>query len=123
MKLARKPGVTSQTVYLFLQDSSSGVGAGLTGLVFNSAGLAASYVRTRGSRAAITLATLGAANSAYSSGGFIEVDAANMPGIYRFDIPDAALASGADSAVVILKGATNMVPIAIEIDLDAQVDA
>jgi hypothetical protein len=123
MKLARKPGITSQTVYLFIQDSSSSVGAGLTGLVFNSAGLASSYVRTRGSRAAITLATLGAANSAYSSGGFIEVDATNMPGIYRFDIPDAALASGADSSVIILKGATNMVPIAIEIDLDAQVDA
>jgi hypothetical protein len=112
-------GVTSQSIYFVVLNSSSTTGARLTGLVFNSAGLTAYYVRQGGSATAITLATLAAANSAYSSGGFREVDATNMPGIYRLDIPDAALASGVDSVVITLKGATNMVQVDIEIQLSS----
>lgn len=122
MKLNRYIGATSQTVYLFIRDSSSTTGAGLTGLAYNTSSLVAYYVRTRGSSTAITLATLAAANSSYSSGGFKEVDSTNLPGVYRFDIPDACLASGADSVVIVLKGAANMVPVGLEIDLDSQVD-
>jgi hypothetical protein len=41
-----------------------------------------------------------------------------MPGIYRFDIPNAALASGnGRSVVIMLSGATNMAPLPIEIEL------
>jgi hypothetical protein len=51
---------------------------------------------------AITLADLAAITTAWSSGGFKEVDAVNMPGWYRLDVPNAALALSADEVVVTL---------------------
>lgn len=116
MKLNLTGGSTSITLLVFIQDSSSATGAGLTGLVFNSAGLTAYYARPGAAAAAITLATQ-TVNGAYSSGGFVEVDATNMPGVYRFDIPDAAIAAGVTSVVAMLKGATNMAPLLLEIQL------
>lgn len=113
-----RAGATSQTIYLEILDSTSTTGGRKTGLVYDTAGLVASYVLVGGSRAAITLATLAAANSAWSSGGFKEVDATNMPGIYRLDVPDAALASG-PGVVITLTGATGMVPTSVEIQLVA----
>ena len=118
MKLSILAGATSQTINVFVQDSSSTTGAGLTGLVYNSASLTAYYVFPRATAAAITLATLAAANSAWSSGGFKEIDATNMPGWYRLDLPDAVLASGNGRSVGLhLKGAANMAPLPIEIEL------
>lgn len=116
MKLALVKGTTSYTVYVFIQSSAVTTGAGLTGLAFNTASLTAYYVRNRTTASAITLATQTAAG-AFSSGGFVEVDATNLPGIYRLDLPDAVLASGSDFAVVMLKGAANMAPVALEIQL------
>lgn len=112
-----KKGATDQTVYVEILDSSSTTGARKTGLVFNTAGLTAYYVRNGGSATAITLATLAAANSAHSDGGFKEVDATNMPGIYRLDLPDAAVASGADSVVITVKGATGGAQVSLELQL------
>jgi hypothetical protein len=103
---------------VFIQDSSSTTGAGLTGLVFNSAGLTCYYALPRAAAVSVTLATLAAVTSAYSSGGFKEIDATNMPGWYRLDIPDAALASGRFVGLH-LKGATNMAPLPLEIELSA----
>ena len=117
-KLAIKKDLTSVALYLFIQNSSVTTGAGLTGLVFNSASLVAYYVRPLAAATAITLATQ-TTTGAFSSGGFVEVDATNMPGVYRFDVPDLALATGVNSVVVMLKGATNMVPVVLEIDLVA----
>jgi len=104
---------TSRTEYVFIQNSSSTTGAGLTGLVFNSAGLTADFVVERGLRTSITLVTLASADAAWSSGGFIAVDGTNMPGLYRIDIPNAVFAT-ADKSVVMLKGATNMAPVVLE---------
>lgn len=118
MKLSIKKGTTSKTIAVFIPDSSKTDGSGLTGLVYNSAGLVASYWRPGGSRTAITLATLASVTAAYSSGGFIEIDATNMKGWYRLDLPDAVLATGADVAGVHLQGATNMAPVPLEIQLD-----
>lgn len=122
MKLSILAGATGQSVNVFIQDSSSITGAGLTGLLFNSAGLSASYSFTgaNAGRVAITLATLAAVNSAYSSGGFKEIDATNMPGWYRLDLPNAALAtSKGRCSSVHLFGATNMAPCPLEIELTA----
>jgi hypothetical protein len=116
-KLTLKKGLTDVTVYLFVQDSSKTTGEGLTGLAYNTANLVASYVRPLGSRTAITLATLAAVTSAHTDGGFIEIDATNMPGVYRLDLPDAVCATGVPSAVVMLKGASNMTPVLLEIQL------
>lgn len=109
-------GNTSRTEYVLIQDSSSSVGAGLTGLAFNTASLVAYYVRPLGNATSITLATQ-TVTGAWSSGGFVEVSSANMPGLYRFDIPDAIFASGVDKAIVMLKGATNMAPVTLEYEL------
>ncbi len=56
----------------------------------------ANYWRQGGSRVSISTTTLANAAVAYSSGGFVEVDGTNMKGLYRFDLPDAALACGSD---------------------------
>ena len=93
-------GSTSVTVYLWIKDS--GTGAGKTGLVYNSAGLVASYVRPRTNRTGITLVTQ-TVPGAWSSGGFVEVDGTNMPGLYRFDVPNAALAAGENYCIVHLQ--------------------
>lgn len=116
MKRQILKGSTDVTEYVFIQDSSSAVGAGLTGLVWNAAGLVASQVRPLAARVAITLATQ-TVTGAHSNGGFVEVDATNMPGVYRFDPPDTVYATGVPSVVVMLKGATNMVPLVLEIQL------
>ena len=108
-------GLTSQTLDIFLQDSSSSTGQGLSGLVFNSASLIASYRKgATGSRTAITLATQTVAG-AYSSGGFVEIDATNMKGVYRLDIPNAAVDTEG-FVTLYLYGATNLLPTALRID-------
>lgn len=113
-----KAGATSQSIYVCILDSTSTTGGRKTGLAYNTASLTAYYTLNGGSATAITLATLAAANSAYSSGGFKEVDATNQPGIYRLDLPNAAIASG-PSVVVTLKGASGMVQVDVDIQLVA----
>jgi hypothetical protein len=114
MKLIVTKGATSQIWLVKARNSSTG--APLTGLAYNTASLVAYYVRPGAVATAITLATQ-TVTGAYSSGGFVEVDATNMPGIYRFDPPNAVLASGVDNAVVTLKGATNLEQIDLEVQL------
>ena len=105
----------SQTIDIFLQDSSSSTGQGLAGLVFNSASLVASYRKgATGSRTAITLATQ-TVGGAFSSGGFVEIDATNMKGVYRLDIPNAAVDTEG-FVTLYLYGATNLLPTALRVD-------
>lgn len=112
-----KKGAASQSVYFEFLDSTSTTGGRKTGLAYNTSSLTAYYVRNQGSAVAITLATLAAANSAFSSGGFKEVDSTNMPGVYRLDVPDAAFAAGAESVVITMRGATGMAQASLEIAL------
>ena len=90
------PGSTSQSIELYL---------GATGLTASTAGLTARYNRTRTASVSIPLVARTIAQ-AWTAGGFAEVDATNMPGIYRLDIPDAALAAGADDVTVVVRGAS-----------------
>jgi hypothetical protein len=116
LKLAIVKGTTSKLLQVFIQDSSSTSGAGLTGLAHNTASLSAYYYREGAASAvAITLATM--TLGTWATGGFIVVDGTNMPGGYQLGIPDAALASGANSVIVMLKGAANMAPLLLEIQL------
>lgn len=111
-------GATSRQEYVFIQDATLSDGAGLTGLTSTSAGLAAAYVREGDAATAVTLATL-TATGAFSSGGFCQVSSSLMPGVYRFDPPNATFASGAKKAVIMLSGAANMVPVLLEYQLVA----
>jgi len=107
---------SNRSEYVFVQDSASTTGGGKTGIAFNAASFTAYYVRPAGSATAITLATQ-TVTGAWSSGGWVEVDATNLPGIYRFDIPNAVFATGVDHAVVMLKGASGMAPVSLEYQL------
>lgn len=102
------PGSQNVSVDLYIQDFA---GAPRTGLAFNTAGLRAYFRRSgNGSPTVITLATLASATAAWSSGGFIEIDAANMPGWYRLDVPNAAVDVGAIGVGIALSGASSMTP-------------
>jgi len=116
-KISVKSGTTSLTVNLFIMDSASTTGAGKTGLAYNTASLTAYYCLAGAAAAAITLATQ-TVTGAWSSGGFVEIDATNMPGWYRLDVPNAAIASGRFSSIH-LKGASGMAPLPLEIELTA----
>lgn len=109
-------GTTSLLVDVFIQDSTQTDGRGLTGLVYNTASLTAYYHRNLGGfPVAITLVTMTVGT--WVSGGFKEVDATNMPGVYQLGLPDAALVTASDSVSVLLKGAANMAPLVLEIQL------
>lgn len=116
MKLLVKKATTDVTVYVFIQDSTVTTGAGKTGLVYNSSGLVCYYVRPLAAAAALSLVTQ-TVTGAHSDGGFVEVDATNMPGVYRLDLSDAICATAVNSVVVMLKGATGMAPLLLEIQL------
>jgi hypothetical protein len=90
------PASTSQSVELYL---------GATGLIASTSGLSARYNRTRTASVSIPLVARTIAQ-AWTSGGFAEVDATNMPGVYRLDVPDAALAAGADDVTIVVRGAS-----------------
>lgn len=90
-------GATSVVTYVKLRDSATGFAK--TGLLFNSAGAFASYVRPKAAAVVIALVTQTVAG-AYSSGGFVEIDAANAPGLYRLDVPNGAFAIGADYSLI-----------------------
>jgi hypothetical protein len=90
------PGSTSQSIELYL---------GVTGLTASTSGLSARYNRTRTASVSIPLVARTIAQ-AWTSGGFAEVDATNMPGVYRLDVPDAALAAGADDVTIVVRGAS-----------------
>lgn len=111
-------GSTSRIARVFIGDSRSGTGAGLTGLVYNSGSLTAYYIR-EGSSSATAISLVTATVGTYTSSGFKEVDSTNMPGVYELGLPNAAIASGAKSVTLYLQGAANMVPVVATIELDA----
>jgi hypothetical protein len=88
------PGSTSQSIELYL---------GATGLVFNTSGLAAYYVRNQSAPVAITLVTQ-TATGAWASGGFAEISSSLVPGVYRLDVPNAAFIAGASDVTIVVRG-------------------
>lgn len=116
-KLTVKAGSTSRLEHVFILDSTSTTGAGKTGLT--NASVTAFYFRpgdtsTTGRAITLSAGTLGT----WSSGGFIQVSATDMPGLYEIGIPNAIFAAGANHAVVMIKG-TGIAPVLLEYDLVA----
>jgi len=112
-----KRGSASVRRLIFIADSSSTTGAGLASLVYNTASLVAYYFAgDLANEVQITLAT--ATLGTFASGGFVAVDNTNMPGWYEIGIPNVALDGGNECAIQ-LRGAANMVPVNIYIELDA----
>jgi hypothetical protein len=93
-----KSGTTSRTEYIYLNT---------TGYTFSSTGLSASYVRAGSARVAVPLISQ-TVTGAYASGGFCEIDASNMPGLYRLDVPNAIFTTGVKTAALeIINTTTN----------------
>lgn len=111
-------GSTDQTIDIFVPDSSSTTGAGLTGLMFNTASLTCYYRKgATGTPTALPLATQTVGGD-HSDGGFVAVDGTNCPGQYRLDLSDTIVAT-AGRVYLYLKGATNMAPVLVEIEVVA----
>ena len=118
-------GATSRLYHIFIQDSSVTTGAGLAGLVFNSAGLASAYIRPGEAAATVltleTIAAIGTwvAPTSAAHMRFAEISAANMPGWYEVQLPDALLdTTGTRKSLgIVLHGATNQAPCNLEIQL------
>lgn len=91
-----KPDSTSQSIFMYVLDATTGLP--YTGTpAYNDAGISLSYKRgATGSTTAITPATLAAETTAYASGGFKSLGGS----MARLDLPDAAVAAGADYVLV-----------------------
>lgn len=116
-KLNFKKGTTSKLVHVFIQDATQTNGAGLTGLLYNTASLTAYYF-LEGATSSVAISLSAGSLGTWSSGGFVAVDGTNLPGLYELGLPNAAL-TGANSVKVMLKGAANMLVAVLEIQLDA----
>lgn len=111
-------GSTSVIVHFTIGDSTATTGAGNSALAFNTASLTAYYMRPGDTGpTSITLATC--TLGTYSSGGFKLTSAANQHGTYEFHVPNACLASGANSCIIVFQGATATRDTAIIIPLIA----
>lgn len=93
-------GSQSIIIQVMLRDSTTGMGK--TGIAYNTAGFTAYYCRNSGTAQTMTLVTM--TIGTWASLGWIEVDATNMPGLYQFGVPNAALLTGANSVEFSFKG-------------------
>jgi hypothetical protein len=100
--VASERNITNLTIAPNTTSRSETIYLGVTGLTHLTSGLSASYVRTGSARVGFSLASQ-TVTGAWSSGGFVEIDAVNMPGMYRIDIPNAAFSSGTTSVTVAIK--------------------
>ncbi len=87
-------GSIDQSVDVYIVDSTTGLPE--TGVLYNTAGMDLKYRREGAAVVNITEVTLASLTAAHSDGGFLEIG----NGSYRLDLPDAAVASGADSVLV-----------------------
>ena len=118
MKLIIKRDADSKLLQVFVRDTSTEHGGGgLTGLAYNTGSLTAYYYR-EGAASAVAISLADMTVGTWVSGGFKEIDATNMPGWYQLGLPDAAIADDAESVGVTLKGAANMAPVNLELQLD-----
>ena len=109
---------TSRSLPVFIADTSSTTGGGLSGVTSASSGLVLEYRRQNQSTWTSVTAvskTLGT----YVSGGIVADG--SLGGAYEVDFPDAAFASaaGVEWVALRIRGVANMLPVLIEIELDA----
>ena len=109
-------GATSQAIELYIVDSTDGTPE--TGVLWNTAGIDLKYRRKDAVVVSITEIDLTTPllTDTWESGGFLEIG----NGVYRLDLPDAALASAAGiDRVVVFGTVTGMVVLPVTIHLTA----
>lgn len=116
MKRKILAGQTSVSMPVFIQDTSSTTGGGLSGVTSSSSGLVLEY-RRRGQASWTSVTPVSKTLGTYTSGGIVADG--SLSGAYEVDFPDAAFASGARWVVCRIRGVANMLPVLIEVELDA----
>lgn len=117
MKRKFKAGLTSVSLPVFIADTSSTTGGGLSGVTSASSGLVLEYRRAGQSSWTSVTPVAGKTLGTYLSGGIVADG--SLSGAYEVDFPDAAFASGVRMVVCRIRGVTNMLASLIEIELDA----
>jgi hypothetical protein len=105
-----RKGTTSRSEYFNVVEKTAGTAK--TGVTI--AQFLIGYTRTREGPVTTVASALPNTSAAYSSGGAIEIDATNLPGLYRADVPNAAYSSNAnvDAVIVSLTAATTTLSVA-----------
>ncbi len=109
---------TSRSLPVFIADSSSTTGGGLSGVTHSSSGLVLEY-RRQNQSTWTSVTPVSKTLGTYVSGGIVADG--SLAGAYEVDFPDAAFASaaGVEWVVLRIRGVANMLPVLIEIELDA----
>ena len=90
-----RQGTTQHSIFIVAHDTN---GVPVRGVTAESNGIHAGFVRIGEPPTEIAL-TQGR-TGAWVSGGFVEVDAALMPGVYQLDVPNEVTAAGATEALL-----------------------
>lgn len=106
-------GSTSQTIELYL---------GVTGLTPTTNGLVAHYVRSKSAPVQIPLVAQTPTGS-WVSGGFCEISASTVPGLYRLDVPNGAFADGAENVTIYVRGAAGSNGAVVDVSMSYPVTA
>ena len=117
MKRKFKGGLTSVSLPVFIADTSSTTGGGLSGVTSASSGLVLEYRRAGQSTWTSVTPQAGKTLGSYLSGGIVADG--SLSGAYEVDFPDAAFASNARMVLCRIRGVANMLAVLIEIELDA----
>lgn len=89
-----KKGSADQSVVVRIIDATDGTPE--TGVVYNTSGIDLWYRREGATKTSITEASLSALSDAHADGGVLHIG----DGYYRLDLPDAAVATGANGVMV-----------------------
>lgn len=109
-------GSVEQSIDVFLLDNAQADGRGKTGVAFDDADLTCYYrLGATGAVTQLPLVTLADCEAAWDEGGFVEIDAANMRGMYRLDLPDAMFADEWDVSISIMGADFSDTPIVIPV--------
>jgi hypothetical protein len=105
-----KQGTTGRSEYFNLLEKTAGTAK--TGITI--AQLLIGYTRQGQGPITAAASALPNTSAAYSSGGAIEVDSTNLPGLYRADVPNAAYSANAsvNGVIVSLTAATTTLSVA-----------
>jgi hypothetical protein len=109
---------TSRSLVVFIADTSSTTGGGLSGVTHASSGLVLEY-RRQNQSTWTSVTPVSKTLGTYVSGGIVADG--SLAGAYEVDFPDAAFASaaGVEWVALRIRGVANMLPVLIEIELDA----
>jgi hypothetical protein len=109
-------GIASVSLPVFIQDTTSTTGAGISGVTHTSSGLVLEY-RRHGQSSWTSVTPVSKTLGTYTSGGIVADG--SLAGAYEVDFPDAAFAAGSRFVLFRIRGVANMLAVLIEVELDA----